>query len=300
MDYILACVDGLSWPQLAPFVRSARTCAPQARLVLFVHSLNETTRAALSQHGVELQAFDAIFPGGLPRRERIRKCLWWLVRRANRALRYSEFKRRAICRAGGLLLPRNQGRFFAYRAFLEGCLAAGDSALFCDARDLIFQRDPFPLIDVASLVLTQEKADAPLRANRFNAQWLTETYGRAALDRLGEMTIVCAGVIGGGRDPLLSLIDRIIAESLAHPILYGADQAILNHLHGTGGLATATVMPNRGALAWHLYGMTDAEIVVNDPGQLVDAAGYVYPIVHMYDRFPRLEAAVLKRWGVTL
>lgn len=295
MDFILACADGLSWRQLAPFVRSARGSAPAAKVVLFIHALDDATRAKLRRHDIDLQPLDALFPGGRPRSERARRILWWLARRLCRMLRYPEFKRRLLDRAGGLLLPRNQARFFTYRAFLEACTCPGDRTLICDARDLVFQDDPFAVMPRAGLVLTEESTDVPLRSNRYNAQWLRETYGAAALQQFGSQRVVCAGAFGGEHEALLRLLDNIILESLDHPTLYGADQAILNFLHGSGRIV-ALVTPNQDSLAWHLYGVREDDIRVDAAGRIVDGHGHVYPIVHMYDRHPRIEAAVLAHW----
>ncbi len=294
MNYLLTCADGLSWPDLAPFVRSARAFCPDARIVLF------TRRAAaalprLRSEGVDLVPLSCAFPEGKGRTEFVRRVLWRAVGLLYRRLRYVDFRPRLLLAAGELLLRRNQARYFAYRAYLEDCTCEGDRFLFCDSRDLVFQSDPFAFLQEPGAVLTQERADVRLADNTYNATWYRQTYGRGALERDGDAAVLCAGVLGGDRAGSIALLDALIAESLSRPLHYAAEQAILNHLWSAGKLQ-ARILPNRGSLCWHLYGVDGEEIVVTPDGELRDRSGYLYPIVHMYDRFASATEAVARRW----
>ncbi|MBC8012428.1 MAG: hypothetical protein H7067_20285 [Burkholderiales bacterium] len=295
MDHVLACVDGLRWRDLAPFVLSVRAHAPAARLVIFATRLDPDTRRAMRRAGAELHCFDALFPLGSRRTELVRTVLWRGLSLLARTLRYPGFKRRLLLRAGGLLLPRNQARFFAYLAFLEDCTLPGDRLLLCDARDLVFQADPFPRLG-DGLVLTAEEADVPIVQNAYNARWYKETYGAALLARHGHHPVVCAGLLGGERDAVLDFLERFVAESCRRPRLYGADQAILNHLHITGSI-TAAPSPNRGGLAWHLFGVPPAQVRIRPDHTITDTTGHLYPIIHMYDRHDHTLGAVRKLWA---
>ncbi len=295
MDFIFACAEHLSWTELAPFVLSARACAPRARLGLFVCNTDAETRSKLRAHEVELHPFDAVFPLHHARTEFVRSSLMRLVRLLSRGLRYPQFRRRLLLRGGALLLRRDQARFFAYLGYLEDSAVPGDRFLLCDARDLVFQADPFALLPPDGVVITQEEVDVPLVKNIYNALWYRETFGRKALDRISQRPVVCAGAVAGERNALMELLNTIVAEAVQRPFGHGHDQAILNHLCFTNRV-TATILPNRGSLVWHLYGVPEAEVHVTANHEIVDRAGYVYPVVHMYDRIPQALAAVRARW----
>lgn len=294
--YLLACADGLEWSDLSPFVRSARQHAPDARLILFGARLSDSTLLAIRENGVELHPLDALFPEAHRRRTAlVRSALWRVTSFLSTRLRYGGFGPRLLLRGGGLLLPRNQARFFHYLAFLENCSAPGDRFLFCDARDLVFQADPFVSMPADGILLTQEEAHVSIAENHYNARWYRETYGEKLLRLDGRNPVVCAGLFGGEREALRDLLACFVAESCRRPHLYGADQAILNHLHASGAIA-ARICPNRGALAWHLFGVAPDAIRISTDGTLTDDTGHRYPVVHMYDRHPHALAAVRKLW----
>lgn len=296
MDHVLACVDGLRWRDLAPFVLSVRAHAPAARLVILATKLDPEASAAVRRAGGELHCFDALFPLGSRRTELVRTVLWRGLTILVRMLRYPGFKHRLLLRVGGLLLPRNQARFFSYLAFLEDCTLPGDRLLLCDARDLVFQADPFLRLP-DGLVLTTEETEVPIRHNTYNARWYGETYGATLFARHGHHPVVCAGLFGGDRNAVLDFLERFVAESCRRPHHYGADQAILNHLHITAAIS-ATPLSNRGSLAWHLFGVPPAHIRIEANHTITDTNGHHYPIIHMYDRHEQTLAAVRRRWPI--
>jgi hypothetical protein len=296
MDYIVTCVDQLGWEALVPFVGSARAHAPRARLVIFATRLPAGTLTRLREAGAEIHCFDALFPDGKARTKMIRTVLWRTGIFAASKLRYRPFCQRWLWRWGGLLLPRNQARFFTYRAWLEDCTTAGDRLLLCDARDLVFQSDPFAHFPApSSAFVVEEEATVSLSANSYNARWYRESYGARMLDRDGGHPVVCAGLIGGEQAALARTLDAIIAESCRRPRLYGADQAVVNHLHYEGRLG-CTKFLNGEELVWHLYGVAPENIVIN-PDYSISAPGRrPCPIVHMYDRVEKAHRAVNLRW----
>ncbi len=296
-NHILACSDGLEWPQLAPFVRSVRLHAPAALLVLFVARISPETRRALGAHQVALIPLDALFPDAGGRTPTVRKLLWRGAVFLHRFLRYSIFRRRLLQRAGGLLLPRNQARFFHYSAFLEECGSPGDRFLFCDARDVVFQSDPFALMPADGVVLTEENPRITLRDNPYNTRWYAETYGPGQLLLHASRTIACAGVFGGERDALLHFLDLFIVESTRRPCAYGADQAILNRLLYTGASGDIRLLANQDSLAWHLYGVPSEEITVTPSAIVSQPGGHVPPVLHMFDRHPEVARRIQAHWS---
>lgn len=294
-DYIVACAEGLSWTALAPFVRSARAHVPQAKLVLFINRLDPETRECLRDEGAELHSFDALFPEGKHIIGIIRKVIWRTIVWIARLVSYKEFRSRLLQRGGGLLLPRNQARFFHYRSFLEDCTIPGDRFLFCDARDLVFQSNPFGDISSEEILLTEEEASVPLEDNFYNHKWYRETYGHRALQLRRSLPVICAGAIGGGHTKLIELFKHIERESITRRHRFGADQAIVNHI-GVSAPWSNFVRPNRGGTIWHLHGVDPNEIKITEKNEITDQSNHLYSVVHMYDRIPTTMRAVKDRW----
>jgi len=155
-------------------------------------------------------------------------------------------------------------RFPLARDWLEECGTCTGPVLFTDARDTIFQRDPFgpgsPLIK--SLQVFQE------HANMTTKNWLADWPIGACKGVHYDEPMLCSGTTIGTRAAMLRYLEIMYAEMkdwISKPVcrfnINGDDQSIHNHLFYSGQLPFATSIPNRVGGIVNTIGHQAAQIV---------------------------------------
>ena len=188
-------------------------------------------------------------------------------------------------------------RFAVYAQVLQGRPEI-QQAVITDVRDVVFQADPFKDASEA-LQFFIEAEDRPLADHAFNLKHLQALFGEAMARDLGRRACVCVGVVAGPTEAVirfcraLLLLCAIPRSSVGGA--FGADQAACNviaHLNLVGG----EIRSNYGRVA--TIGLTAPDRLGLEDGLILNPDGAVSPIVHQYDRIPRLAAQVEARWGV--
>lgn len=166
-----------------------------------------------------------------------------------------------------------------------------------DVRDVVFQGDPFADPD-PGLQFFIEAEDRSLAEHAFNRKHLRRLVGDRLAEDIGQLPCVCVGVVAGPAASILRFC-RTVLFLCAIPRsqvggAFGTDQAACNviaHLNLVGG----DIRPNYTRVA--TIGLTAPENLRLEDGVIVNPDGGVSPIVHQYDRIPRLLTHVQARWG---
>jgi GT2 family glycosyltransferase len=186
------------------------------------------------------------------------------------------------------------GRFFRYYNFLAGLDAAGQSydfVLISDIRDVFFQRDPFLPEPRAELLVFLEDKSKTLGTCPYNSAWIREVAGEAALARLANQRISCAGTTLGSWSGILEyLIGMQLAAleySLSGDLVQGVDQGMHNVLvHGNLLRDCRTVENGERVLTLHY--VPQEALKVNSQNEVIGSDGQPAAVVHQYDRHPQL------------
>ncbi len=194
-------------------------------------------------------------------------------------------------------------RFVVFGEYLTKHHSRFDRIILADARDLIFQTDPFEWVPAGpqQIVVTQEYMTAghTLGGNSVNARWIAECFGVDSIRELGKHWILCSGVIAGGIDAILKFF-QLQTTNLARDSRC-VDQAVLNWLYYTNTLSQAgmnvTLIGVETGPVLHTYELT-CNIAGNSDS--VDRFGWIWnlhrtriaSVVHQYDRCPTVVEKV--------
>lgn len=171
--------------------------------------------------------------------------------------------------------------------------------LLLDARDSIFQRNPFPetlpVTDQSLLYFFGENKEATrLGKSKKNANWLRNAYGTAVLDALKNKPTLCSGSTMGNQRAIETYLRAMVNEWDETDIsMAGADQGFHNYLYYSHKLAGAidtivvweqgtSIVNNLGALRtsplaeWGIYNETTHQVFNWD--------GTLSPVAHQWDR----------------
>jgi hypothetical protein len=193
-------------------------------------------------------------------------------------------------------------RFICYADFLRSSPHCA-GALLTDVKDVVFQGGWTGAIP---------GEDSPVRVFRqgvvygganfwdsWDNKWYRNAFGRRALRRLFGQEPVCAGTIMGGRRALLTLCEDFISLACQWPFL-GVDQPAINHLILTASTQAAFEILDfgQGEVLTLGSGARPLAFGVDESLRIIGPGRRVFPIVHMWDRFPETKDAVFEKWKV--
>jgi glycosyltransferase involved in cell wall biosynthesis len=301
-NLILALADGMTAPQLEPFLRSTLILAERPEIMFFCGNLDAETVALLDHYRVRIAPFRSLWEGTRRRRN---LAFTTAIRGAMAAARLTtalfaprgprrpiEVQRQMI----GPLLPPLHARFFACLDAIEALYPRVERVFLTDVRDVVFQADPFTFTE-DKLWVFEEDIRAGMQFTELNRTWYLETFGRRAWRQIEHFPAICAGTVLGSREAVVRYLRVLTAVMVARPPVVGGDQAIHNFVCRFGHVP-AEIVPNETGAVLTLQSIADAELRYDDEGRVLNAAGKPYPILHMYDRVPQLRDRVLERLGV--
>lgn len=168
--------------------------------------------------------------------------------------------------------------------------------LLTDVRDVVFQAQPFEP-RAAGLELFVEFENNVLSDHGFQMKHLRAAVGADLADQLGDRRCICAGTILGPVDEVARAC-RVILMLGAIPRSaigggFGIDQASLAAAVGYG-LIPALIQDNYRRIATVGLSLEGLRVV---GGMIVNPDGGISPVVHQYDRHPKLVEAVRDRWS---
>lgn len=291
-EYVIGTVHGYAPEDLKPFLYSLKRTGYRGQVILYVSNMKEGAVEWLQGQGVRTISFRDIRYVG-PRL--LRRVIGRMVRLLDfiPGLMHTEL--------GRILLDPSTRRFFFYRSLLEE-IPDDASVLLTDVRDVMFQCDPFSMGVCGDLMGFQESGSMPLGSERATTDWIQVQFGKEILDRLRNRPLICGGTImgtGAGIRRYLEVFDDLYRGAV-RPEMFGWDQSALNVLcyeraDCFEGLRFRLVPDGEGPVYTTNQFIPENEIRITKEGLVAFADGRIAPIVHQYDRHPRVQAALLGR-----
>lgn len=310
-NLILGMAWGLEINDLLLFCKSLRRVMPSVDVVLLTKDTPVAVQQLAATYNVQLLPLTSCYYGlsiSSPKRarketlKRIRnyfglKLVRGLQRAAYPLLRigYTRQECHELQREVNKLVVHTYGsRFVQYLDFLKNREANYAKVMLTDVRDVYFQADPFNRIPDNQLWMFQEHGPALLGKEKRNRKWIEATFGKRVLEQIAHQPVICAGITLGGFQNVLGYLGTMEPEVLRRTPVYIPDQGIHNALAYTGAFnhLNPVIVKNAEGPVLTVGMMKDAEIVLDQRGLVVDSSGNPYPVIHQYDRHPRLVAAL--------
>lgn len=197
--------------------------------------------------------------------------------------------------------PHNM-RFLAQYKYLMSVAEKYDQVVLTDSRDVYFHSDPFPVIQehlnrhLVKCLCGSESIS--YQDEHWGKKNLTRGYGYV-YDEYKNREICNVGVICGDVLSVAELCLLIFTMSVNNPARV-SDQSSFNILMGTGFISSKVHIsrPSEGLIV-HLGTVGVEEFrgkLLEKPmwpdGELPSVNGKVFPIIHQYDRIPKIQSLI--------
>lgn len=304
-DLVLGLVHGYPAAMTRPFMDSLRAVAPHAEVILASSEISTPTRDELRAQGCSLLPYRYYHWTVAGRKIHPGNTRWSFVhsRYAAWINALPGFSARTKLRFRARLvrhfLDPNTRRFVEFFLALRDVLPTYDRVLLSDLRDVVFQANPFNLINGEGILYGLEDSAVTIGSHWGNSLWVETVGGPAMRDALAPYRVSCVGVVLASGAVMAKYLDHLI-EALTQP---GFNLA---HFHGADTGAHNIVvrrhpLPNQqfadfttGGIL-NMHGLQPECIRWNPDGLLGDAQGQTIPIIHQYDRHPEVAARLFKR-----
>jgi hypothetical protein len=169
-----------------------------------------------------------------------------------------------------------------------------DHVFLSDVRDVVFQSNPFDCQSMKNSYLHLTSEDLKIKEQALNSLWIKNIYGSDILEKIGNETIICGGVLYGGIASIINWVEKIFVNSEK------VEQAVLNYLFRTGKL-DAIAEPNDGSsVVWTIGTKIDTEHddfykIKNNLITTLD--DIIPPVIHQYDRHIRIKEMLEKYYA---
>lgn len=307
-------VLGMAWrlelDDLILFSKSFRRVAPTADVVLLAKEVDTRAQALAGQEKIQLIPLTSCYYGLVKssstrvRKEslkRIRNYLGIKLFKCIITLAYPLLRigyTREECHelrreTEKLVIHTYSSRFIQYLDFLRNNQMQYDKVMLTDVRDVFFQADPFEQITSNQLWMFLEHGTATLATQPRNRRWVEATFGRNVLRQIGHQPVICAGITMGGMKNVLGYLEAMEPELLARTPVYIPDQGIHNAMAHTGAFKhlNPLIVKNGDGPVLTVGMMEDSEMQLDSDNQLTGFRGKPYPVIHQYDRHPKLVSA---------
>lgn len=172
-----------------------------------------------------------------------------------------------------------------------------------DVRDVLFQVNPFMAIPIDPITFFLEHRDARIGACAHNSKWISLGFGQEELNRLANEPISCSGTVMGNTLKIMEyLLWMLILSTHLNEVALGEpgiDQGVHNMLVHGGMMPDQRIAENGDGVftMQHVVVREPVPVYVSSDGLVVDSGGYVYPVVHQYDRFIPLAEHIDRTWS---
>lgn len=195
-----------------------------------------------------------------------------------------------------------------YKFFLEYLLDNSNysNILFCDSRDIFFQKNPFDYDYQGSINFFLE--DKKIYECKYNSQWMLGTYGKKIFNELSNKIISCGGTILGKQESIKKFLKLMIDETskkrfkkrLKYLLTFrrdpngrGSDQSHGNYIAHNNLIENSFYYSNKSGPIATIYHLE--KILFNKDHQLINSKGEPYNVVHQYDkRWDEMKVCVMK------
>jgi len=289
-DVILTTLHRANFAYIAPFVLSLKSTGYTGRLVVFASAVDGETCAKLREFGAMIVPFH--FSG---KRERQRLARLWPLWRWFFATGASQAAREKLAHR---VLHVRYRRYLLYLQFLREHGASFDRMMLADAKDVVFQADPFSWNPEPGVHFVREEARVRIGHCRLHRLWMSRQFGKDYVERHAGETATCSGTTFGDTASILKYLECMVATIMKArdlATIYGGDQGIHNYLLLEKLLPQGIVHPNRRAPVLTLGAMRWDQVQLNGLGLVVNETGAPVPVLHQYDRIPELKKHLLAR-----
>ncbi len=205
------------------------------------------------------------------------------------------------------IMPLVNSRYFLAKKYLDG-LPADQGVIFCDGRDLIFQKSPREIFkeffdsENPSVQLCNEnylniKSGLPHRLNtsHINMKWISSIGSSFILEEtVMNNSVINGGFLMGQSGQLLDVLEDVSRTMEKSKELYFSqlDQSALN-IYQWGNAVPITNVRENGTLVFNMCSLVPGKILELSDGKLF-LDGVLIPIVHMFDRYGHYDSGVLR------
>jgi hypothetical protein len=299
-NLVLSYVEDYSAREISPFIRSLRESNYRGDVVLFTSNVKSDCDELFRKHDIQQIKVSRI---DLKQKIAIPKWVSRLVgtsathfipdltvnRRLSRVISRLDAGRSGFARHVARNLWHCQsGRFLYFLDFLREH-STYRSILISDARDVVFQDNPFIALTDNKIHVFEEYAGIPIGQQANNASWIRNLYGDETLKQLADNPIICCGVTIGGYSAMMEYLRLICDHIVTRYSGWGTDQGIHNYLFRTQRIRNARIHRYGSGLAMHI-GIAPRDTISLDPdGRIRNREDRICPIIHQYDRHPDLK-----------
>lgn len=287
-DLILTTAFGLPPSRSVVFFRSLAETSFAGKTVVFTANLGPQQRRAFELAGAE------VVHHGLHLHRIFRRPLQILFWKGVRSRSDSG----SFTPPWDRLQQPNILRWSLYRRYLEQNRANFDRVLMVDSRDVFFQRNPFEHFDGSRLRVFAEEGDPTVEETSWNRDSMRRAFPPEVFARLKNKRVSCSGVVLGGLEAVRRYLDDFSSflPELNMPD-HGADQCIhIRIIHEY--LKDIDFPGNREGEVCHLHHVKDLlGIPTNSSGELLNARGEPFSIIHQYDRHHALAERLRNRYS---
>jgi hypothetical protein len=298
-DVILSYATNILYEDFARLVRSARAHVPAERADVIVITNAQSPRFAelAAELNVELVPAPPTVWKDIPSSRVLRilfRCLFTFFEVGERVGKPSRSWQVVHRTLTGIWSHPINGRHFAY---LELLALRPDyrMVLLTDARDVVFQGDPFePALDPGKLHAFLQDEALVYGPKNVDSDWYVSVYGNAGLAKVTGKPIACAGTIMGGTAVMHRLIEEMIGELVNHK-RGSVDQAIYNSLLYGRMNPVVQFHPNLVSTVLTFGDVAEDRFTV--VGDQVQVAGKVPAVLHQYDRSQPVREVMHRRFS---
>lgn len=283
MDLIITAATGYKANQLFPFLDSVKQHCRNVSVAIIVHKKDTQLIQELNK------AYSFLDIISLDKKDRNTVKLFRTVNNLLLPINYFNDSR-LLSSLRHEFLHIALRRYFIALDIIRSSRDNISNVLLTDSRDVIFQGNPFSIVN-GKLLSGLESDAMSVQSCSINSTWVRCIYGEEGLRKIGDQRIVCSGVTIGPTEKIESYLVEMCSEMEAYlPKIASSDsidQGIHNYLIGTNRITVETVDSRSGCIATLGY---------EDPANLHldEATGQIrvydqFPvIVHQYDRHPSL------------
>ena len=290
-DAILTVCHRMPFWKVEAFVKSLRRTGYSGRTIFFGSLLTRDTERQLQAFGIEIKHF--LFLGRHVRQRLARPWSFW---RGYFALPQPDWLRDLVARR---VLHLFYLRHLLYLRFLERNPGI-ERVLMCDSRDVYFQCDPFSEWPGPGLHAFQEDESVSLGECGHHRRWITQLAGSQTLEQISKYPRVCAGTILADRDSAIAFLRKMVEMTYSALSLepHDGDQGLFNILVRQCRLPNIVVHRNGESSVYTGSGVAGEAVLTDANGFAIRPDGSRVPILHQYDRNPKISEPLLENLGL--
>jgi hypothetical protein len=201
-------------------------------------------------------------------------------------------------------VPIHVLRFLSIYDYLRSHYKDYQYVVTTDVKDVYFQADPFKSLVGNKLVIASE--GLKYKDEPWGNENLYQAYGQYVYEEFKNNEIFNVGTFGGKSEYVKDMVFHIFTNGINRPIPI-VDQAVFNVLINTQPFKD--IVTKTDSWAAELGTTMDPfkieqfrpNLIFSEPvfedGLLKDCTGFIYSIVHQYDRVPVLKKFVQEKYG---